>query len=187
MAATTLFDGPIPGQSLTDEPKNAPWENPPMYADPMDALEHYLKKLGDVDAQGEVLTMLDLGIPVSVVVDSMLSSGIMDGIHSVDVKLLLKPLMIINLTAIADAAGLDYKNTMDDYRDKDAEAKKQRMEILAAKLQAKLAQGKKATPNDPGVEIQEDVVEELTADDMDTEETMTEEAPAPTGLMAKEV
>ena len=115
------------------------------------------------------------------------SSGIMDGIHSVDVKLLLKPLMIINLTAIADAAGLDYKNTMDDYRDKDAEAKKRRMEILAAKLQAKLAQGKKATPNDPGVEIQEDVVEELTADDMDTEETMTEEAPAPTGLMAKEV
>ena len=182
MAAMTIFDGPIPGQSLTDEPKNGPWESPPMYADPMDALEYYLKKLGDEDAQGEVLTMLDLGIPVSVVVDSMLSSGIMDGIHSVDVKILLKPLMIINLTAVADAAGLAYKNTMDDYRDRDAEAKKQRMEILAAKLQAKLAQGKKAAPNDPGVEIQEDVVEELT-----TEETMTEEAPAPTGLMAKEV
>mgnify|MGYP001588285870 FL=1 len=182
MAAITLFDGPIPGQSLTDEPKNGPWESPPMYADPMDALEYYLKKLGNEDAQGEVLTMLDLGIPVSVVVDSMLSSGIMDGIHSVDVKLLLKPLMIINLTAVADAAGVDYKNTMDDYRDKGAEAKKKRMEYLAAKLQSKLAQGKK---NDPGVEMQEDVVEELTTDN--TEETMTEEAPAPTGLMAKEV
>lgn len=179
MAAITLFDGPIPGQSLTDEPKNGPWESPPMYADPMDALEYYLKKLGNEDAQGEVLTMLDLGIPVTVVVDSMLSSGIMDGIHSVDVKLLLKPLMIINLKAIGDAAGLDYKDSMDDYRDRDAEAKKQRMELLAAKLQAKVAQGKKS---DPGVEIQEDVVEELTA-----EETMTEEAPAPTGLMAKEV
>ena len=27
------FDRPIPGQSLTDEPGNYPWEHPPQYTD----------------------------------------------------------------------------------------------------------------------------------------------------------
>ena len=27
----TPFDAPIPGQSLTDEPGNAPWEKPAQY------------------------------------------------------------------------------------------------------------------------------------------------------------
>ena len=29
-----LLKAPIPGQSLTDEPKNYPWENPPEITDP---------------------------------------------------------------------------------------------------------------------------------------------------------
>ena len=28
------FDAPIPGQSLTDTPGNAPWEHPPQYTGP---------------------------------------------------------------------------------------------------------------------------------------------------------
>ena len=31
------FDAPIPGQSLTDEPQNYPWEHPPKYTDFMEA------------------------------------------------------------------------------------------------------------------------------------------------------
>ena len=28
-----IFDRPIPGQSLTDEPQNYPWEHPAQYSD----------------------------------------------------------------------------------------------------------------------------------------------------------
>ena len=83
----SLLEGPIPGESLTAEPGNAPWENPPMYADPMDALDFYLERLGDPEAQEELLDMLDVGIPIDVVGGSLLSKGVMQGIHSVDVKL----------------------------------------------------------------------------------------------------
>ena len=31
------FDAPIPGQSLTDEPGNYPWEHPPQYTNPEEA------------------------------------------------------------------------------------------------------------------------------------------------------
>ena len=33
-----MFEAPIPGQSLTNEPKNYTWENPPKFIYPEDAL-----------------------------------------------------------------------------------------------------------------------------------------------------
>ncbi len=34
-----MYDRPIPGQSLTTEPKNAPYENPPEIVDVDEAIE----------------------------------------------------------------------------------------------------------------------------------------------------
>ena len=31
-----MFSAPIPGQSLTSEPKNSAWENPPQFVEPED-------------------------------------------------------------------------------------------------------------------------------------------------------
>ena len=45
--ALSPFDGPIPGQSLTAEPSNAPWEKPSKFSDPLDALEMYIERLAD--------------------------------------------------------------------------------------------------------------------------------------------
>ena len=191
MAIPTLFEGPVPGQSLTDEPKNAPWENPAMYADPLDALEFYMKKLGDVEAQEELIDTLDIGVPISIVADSMLSNGVMNGIHSVDTKLILKPYIALQVKAIADVVGVDYKETMLDYKDKDEAAQEKRMRTLAAKLKVQVCLGKKQDAEDPGVILQEQVVEELSTDaEVDTTEDsfsdVLESAPTE-GLMSREV
>ena len=191
MAIPTLFEGPVPGQSLTDEPKNAPWENPAMYADPLDALEFYMKKLGDVEAQEELIDTLDIGVPISIVADSMLSNGVMNGIHSVDTKLILKPYIALQVKAIADVVGVDYKETMLDYKDKDEAAQEKRMRTLAAKLKVQVGLGKKQDAEDPGVILQEQVVEELSTDaEVNTTEDsfsdVLESAPTE-GLMSREV
>jgi len=191
MAIPTLFEGPVPGQSLTDEPKNAPWENPAMYADPLDALEFYMKKLGDTEAQEELIDTLDIGVPISIVADSMLSNGVMNGIHSVDTKLILKPYIALQVKAIADVVGVDYKETMLDYKDKDEAAQEKRMRTLAAKLKVQVGLGKKQDAEDPGVILQEQVVEELSTDaEVDTTEDsfsdVLESAPTE-GLMSREV
>jgi len=191
MAIPTLFEGPVPGQSLTDEPKNAPWENPAMYADPLDALEFYMKKLGDVEAQEELIDTLDIGVPISIVADSMLSTGVMNGIHSVDTKLILKPYIALQVKAIADVVGVDYKETMLDYKDKDEAAQEKRMRTLAAKLKVQVGLGKKEDAEDPGVILQEQVVEELSTDaevgtTEDSFSDVLESAPTE-GLMSREV
>jgi hypothetical protein len=86
----------------------------------------------------DVMDMVDIGIPIRVVAGVMLSNGVMEGMHTVDTKVLLLPILTAQIKSLADVIGLDYKLTMDDYADKDAAAKKKRMSLLSAKLAAKL-------------------------------------------------
>lgn len=196
----SLLEGPVPGESLTVEPRNAPWENPPKYADPMDALDFYLERLADPEAQEELLDMLDVGIPIDVVSGSLLSKGVMQGIHSVDVKLLLTPIIAKNLKAIANVSGVTYKNTMEEYDDKTVAQEQKRLRKLAAKLALRADEGDQA---DVGVQMQQDTVDymeegaetpveestETAQEEMMEAEPMEapEEAVAPKGLMAKVV
>lgn len=191
MAKPTLFEGPIPGQSLTTEPKNVPWEQPPKYADPMDALEMYMERLADPESQDELIDMLDIGIPISIVVDTMLSGGVMDGLHSVDTKLLLKGVIATQIQTIAEVVGVDYKLTMADYVNMNAKKEERMRQKLATKLELEIAKGE---ASDPGVQMQQDVLDSMQSDEpMEeepvemAEETMEEMPAAPAGLMAKEV
>lgn len=204
--ALTPFDRPIPGQSLTVEPGSVPWERPPVHSDPLDALEMYMEKLSDETIVDDVMDMVDIGIPIRVVAGVMLSNGVMEGMHTVDTKILLLPILTAQIKSLADVIGLDYKLTMDDYADKDAAAKKKRMSLLSAKLAAKLDKVK--GEKDGGEIILEDTqqqletgnVEEQPAEQMapaleaapqepqaeqPVQQEMPTEAPAPMGLMAK--
>lgn len=182
--AMTPFDGPIPGQSLTAEPGNAPWEKPSKHSDPMDALEMYMEKLGDEEALDDIMDMLDIGVPISVVTGTMLSMGVMEGMHTVDVKLILKPLLMAQIKMLADVTGVEYKMTMEDYRDKDAEAKAKRTAKLKAKLSMRT--GKVTTP-DAGQEIMMQVEQGIEQpEEPVVEASVQDEEAMPKGLMAKE-
>ena len=180
-----FFNGPIPGESLTTEPGNYAWEQPPLHADPMDALEYHMEQLTDEDVTDNVIGMMDLGVPVSVVADTILSSAIMNGIHSVDVKMLLKPVLFMQLKALADVAGIDYKEYMADYQDKDEIAKRKRQKHIAAKL--KMQAGTGGAPKDKGDMLEADVAEMLMNEPQEEEMTSEAETMAPEqGIMAKE-
>ena len=182
----SIFDGPIPGQSLTDEPGNYPWERPPVHADPLDALEMYMKKLGDEDVMDNVIDMLDIGVPVNTVAGAMLTMGFAEGEHSVDVKFILKPIIAAHIKSIADVVGVDYKMDMDDYRDKDAEKEAKRKRVISAKIANKL--NIKPTEMDQGDMLMQETQESLESntqeEDIPMEEPQTVEA-VPSGLMAR--
>ena len=196
--ALTPFSGPIPGQSLTVEPGSVPWENPPMYADPLDALEMYMEQLTDEEVVDDLMDMVDIGVPISVVAGVMLSRGVMEGYHTVDVKLLLMPILSAQLKGLADVLGLDYKMSMQDYADKDAAAKKKRAAKLAAKLDKVKGEkdGGEIILEDTQQQLETGNVEEQPAEAMapapqepqaeqPVQQEMPTEAPAPMGLMAK--
>jgi hypothetical protein len=177
------FDGPIPGQSLTAEPGNAPWEKPSKFSDPLDAFEMYMEQLADEEVLDDVMDMVDIGIPISVVAATMLGMGVMNGMHTVDIKLLLKPLLMTQIKTLAEAMNVEYKMTMDEYRDKDAEAKQKRAAKLAAKLAMKTG-AMTGTP-DKGEEIMQKAEQDLQ-EPQQQEEMPMEAEQAPQGLMAKE-
>ena len=105
----TEMTAPIPGQSLTAELGSRPWERPAKYSDPEDALEYYVKQISLPDRTAHMLEILELGYPVAPLVDSMLIAGVMQGLHTLDVAVLISPAMFKLITAVADEVGVEYK------------------------------------------------------------------------------
>jgi hypothetical protein len=103
-----MFGGPIPGESLTREPGNAPWEQPPR----MDKIEHvaafYLDKLEDDEKLEDLLALLEQGMPVDQLVSSMLLYGEMEGEHSTDTSMLIAPFLHEYVVFLAKSADVDY-------------------------------------------------------------------------------
>ena len=85
------FDRPIPGQSLTTTPKGAPYERPPELSDPVDALEAHLDNLMKDGAMEDVLFFLEEGVDLVTLVEGILRSAVMEGIHSIDISLVIAP------------------------------------------------------------------------------------------------
>lgn len=124
-----LFKAPIPGQSLTDEPKNYPWENPPEITDPEEAMAMHMSKFNDPEVIDNMLDLLDIGFPVRAMAESILTTSVAAGWHSVDVSLIIAPFMHEHIISIAKEAGVDYVEGFED--DEEAKQERQRQIILA--------------------------------------------------------
>ena len=135
---STTLNGPIPGQSLTDEPSNYPWERPPETADPAEALSMHLKKMAGPKYMQSALFMMELGVPAEVVTNTTLTMAIGSGIHSVDVGLIIAPAIHKEVVSIAEMAGIEY----DEHFPEDAEKEQQAKDMLQAKVIAKLKSSK---------------------------------------------
>ena len=131
---STTLNGPIPGQSLTDTPGNYPWERPPETADPTEALSMHLKKMAGPKYMESALFLMELGIPAEVVTNTTLTMAIGNGIHSVDVGLIIAPAIHKEVVSIAEMAGIEY----DEHFPEEKEEEQQAKDMLQAKIITKL-------------------------------------------------
>lgn len=109
-----MFSAPIPGQSLTSEPKNSPWENPPQFADPESALFWHMERLEKPEKIKAIGGLLTLGLDVVTLTEGLLRSAVLEGRHSIDVSLLIGPIIHEYIVGTADAAGLEYNEGIDE-------------------------------------------------------------------------
>ena len=109
------FDGPIAGQSLTDEPGNYPWEHAPQYTDPEELLDSMYDQLTSGKMAEQIIAMLDAGVPVEAIVRTMTFSGFMQGKYTPDVGfMIIEPLMKL-VSAIGIRAGIsELKLSLED-------------------------------------------------------------------------
>jgi len=142
------FDAPIPGQSLTDTPGNAPWEHPPQMTDPEQILEGLYDKITNGEFTEQLIAMLDAGVPVEAVVRVMVFSGFMQGKFTPDVGfMIVEPLMKL-VAAVGIRAGVDkLKLSLEDLSNNEfikdmaeLKASNQEMEQISEGIQQELPQ-----------------------------------------------
>ena len=91
MEQTPNFEAPIPNQSLTGEPRQYPWESPPQIDKPEDAFDFYVNNMKRQEVMDDIFIALDEGFPLNILVKSLLTTGVMEGIHSIDVSIVNSP------------------------------------------------------------------------------------------------
>lgn len=127
------LNAPIPGQSLTTEPGNSPWEQPPLHSNVQAALAFYVDKLSDEDTMDEILFCLEQKFPLSTLVESMTTAGVMNGYHTIDVSILINPVLHEYILQLGKAAGI--KVVEDDGPTKEEKIKKKTRDRLVIMLQ----------------------------------------------------
>lgn len=114
-ADTSYLNGPIPGMSLTTEPGNRPWENPPSLVTVEDALEFYTQRiLGNRDTHEDLLDIVESGLPIRNIANIFVKMNIMQGRHTIDVGMLVMPAIEELIMAVADTYGVEYTTSIED-------------------------------------------------------------------------
>ena len=113
------FDTPIPGQSLTDEPGNYPWEHPPQFVETDEAADYLWDRMSEPEIAEQIIALLDAGVPVEAIGRSALFGGFLNGKFTPDVAFIIaEPVMKMILTIGVMAGIKDIKVSMDDITNK---------------------------------------------------------------------
>lgn len=111
-----MLDAPIPGMSLTAEPKSRPWQRPPQYVELDDVVSYYLERAGNENAINRANFILENDrIPVNLLVDTLITSGMMEGIHTVAMGALVAPVLREFIIANAEIAEIDFVKSSEEF------------------------------------------------------------------------
>ena len=193
-----IFSAPIPGQSLTTEPKNMPFERPPQITDPIEALDMHIENITNQDALEDVFYFLEEGLTLTALVEGILRSAVMEGIHSIDVSLIVAPVLHEYIKGMAIQSDVEFDEGFDNPEAKKAltySRDRSRANKILAKLRKEDGEFPEEIPKPLGAEGQEEPMgsEPMQEESMGSEPMQEEsmkpqvqvEQPAPQGLMAR--
>ena len=116
----TMFDRPIAGQSLTSEPKGQAYERPPETVSPKEALEIHIENLSTEEAIEDVVHFINSGLDVKSLTEGLLRSAVAEGIHSIDISLIIAPLLHEFIKGRLDTFGIEYDEGISNSKEKEA-------------------------------------------------------------------
>ena len=110
----TAFELPIPGQSLTTEPKAAPYESPPEFDNLQDVIKMHMDNLSRKEAIEDIVFFIKKGMDIKSLNEGILRSAVLEGQHSIDNSINVAPITHERIVGIANAAGLDFDEGFED-------------------------------------------------------------------------
>jgi|TARA_R100000482_G_scaffold122525_1_gene70407 hypothetical protein len=118
------FDAPIPGMSLTHELGARPWQTPAQFPSVDEAIQYYMESMSSDEFIDQLMDVIEMGVPLADIANTMQLSGVMEGLHSVDVGALISPVLIEMMSFLAESAGVEYVvQAKQDKEDKISDAK----------------------------------------------------------------
>lgn len=164
-APEIAFNAPIAGESLTSELGSFPWQQPPQYSTIEEALnEFYVPRIFNPDTLGELLAVIEMGVPLTTIANALQQGAVMQGVHSIDLGILALPVIMECLAYVAEEQDVEYNTGMEG--DKEIEPSQAIMALAKKELD------EKEGPIEP--EDQEEI-----------EEPVEEPEEMQTGLMAR--
>ena len=158
----SMFEAPVPGQSLTKEPGRYPWESPAQFNNIDEAMQHYMNRFQDEKVMFNLFSLMEAKVPITTIAESMILHGFAEGLYTPDVGLLVANDLMEILVGMAKEADIPYEMGVRD----DMEEEYRR----AGQLKAVMAEREKGD-----VPKVKEVIEEAKP----------EPAPPQAGLMAK--
>ena len=149
------FDAPIAGMSLTHELGARPWQSPSQYSTVEEALDYYIPRLQTEEVKEQLLDVLEMGVPVTNIANAMQTAGVMQGKHSIDVGMLVLPVLVELIMLIGDAADIEYTSGLEKGKRIRSTLVDNAVERLKEEEKEKTAEVKDV------VEEEEEIVEEM--------------------------
>ena len=113
MIQQASLDAPVPGEGLTHELGDRPWQKPAQLTNVDEVMPFYREKILDEEFIPQLLQVIELGIPLTTIANAMQNAAVMEGVHSIDVGILMLPIIVELLKYVAEHNGKKYVTGME--------------------------------------------------------------------------
>lgn len=167
-----MFNAPVAGQMMTAELGARPFQRPPQYNTVDEAMDFYAKRIMSPKLRDGILDVMEMGVPLTSLANSLQAGGVMQGKHTIDVGVLIMPVLIEMLAYVGDEEGIEYDMGMDDPEEDPDKIRDVHIYKAMQKVKDKMEKSGEQPVEEPPVPSEEPTMEEPM-----------EEKPA--GLMAR--
>ena len=78
------------------------------------SLNYYINQLSSSERLTSLFDILENGFPVVTLVDSIIISGVMEGLHTIDVGVLISPALFQFIAGVASLSNVEYTTGMEE-------------------------------------------------------------------------
>ncbi len=107
------LDAPIPGEGMTHELGDRPWQKPAQYTTVDEVVPFYVERIRNPDFMPQLLKVIEIGFPLTTIANSMQNAAVMEGTHSVDVGILALPAIVELLALVAKENDVPFKTGLE--------------------------------------------------------------------------
>lgn len=97
-----------PGISWTAPEKSRPWQQPPQLVNIGDVVQRYMDNFSDQEVMSNAIDAIETKVPLSVMAQSIMLNHVSEGVHTLDMGILVMPVIIELLVTFAELSKVDY-------------------------------------------------------------------------------